>query len=239
MINIAQIRSTDWVQHIRKILRVGAVLTFLGLLVPACFSDLGPLSDTYMWFFGFWFSTSEYLSPKAGFPSDFYVDPVDEKLMIGGGVATALLIIALIVMSISSSYARNEKDNKIAAGTGFLGGILAIIGPAFYYFYLDAEIVEMGVSVHWFFFDPSFGFYLPIIGGILAIIGAIAAGYAFTLESKREPVEITTYKPTSDKLVMDKEPEITSQQERPIFCKKCGTKLVGDFCQECGAKAEF
>lgn len=80
--------------------------------------------------------------------------------------ATLLLIIALLLMFTAFTTAKNERDNKLSAGTGLLGGFLAIIGPAFYYFYLDAEIVSSGVSVHWMAFEPSFGFFLSIIGSI-------------------------------------------------------------------------
>ncbi|MFX0081984.1 MAG: hypothetical protein ACFE94_09550 [Candidatus Hodarchaeota archaeon] len=224
-------------EHIWKVLSGAAVLIVLGLILPAGFSDLGPLSDTYMWIFGFWFSTSDFVSPSAGWPSDFYVEPHDAALMTGGIVAVILLIFALIIISTASRTAKYEGVDKVAAGTGLIGGILAIIGPAFYYYYLDSEIVEMGVSVHWMTFDPSFGFYLPILGGVLGILSAIAIGYAYTLETKRKPEDTIPSKPTPDKIAMDKELEVINQQEVPKFCKNCGTKLVGEYCQECGQKA--
>lgn len=45
---MAQMKSTDWLQYIWKILGVATFLVFLGLILPACFSDLDPLSDTYI-----------------------------------------------------------------------------------------------------------------------------------------------------------------------------------------------
>ncbi len=226
---MAQMISTDWVQHIWKITVVGAVLTLFGLILPACYSDFGPLDETYMWFFGFWSTTSEYATQSTGWPSDFYVDPYDSRLMIGGAVATVLLFIALILMATASTTGRQGGSNKVAAGTSLFGGILAIIGPVFYYYYLDAEIAYYGVSVHWTFFDQSFGYYLPIIGGIVGIIGGIAASYAFTLESKVTPERvIEKYQPPTKTQV---------DVQRYRFCANCGAELVGPFCRECGTKA--
>ena len=61
-----------------------------------------------------------------------------------------------------------------------LGGILAIIGPIVYYFYLDVQIP----AVFWDHFFPFIGVYLSLIAGILGIIGAIMAGYATKLKRK-------------------------------------------------------
>ena len=187
-----------------------------------------------MWFFGFWFSTSEYATQPTGWPSDFYVDPYDNKLMIGGAIATVLLLIALILMVTASTTGRQGGSNKVAAGTSLFGGILAIIGPVFYYYYLDAEIAYYGTSIHWVVFDQSFGYYLPIIGGIVGIIGGIAAGYAYSQERgglvstyQPQPVE----QPTTGAQVTDQ-----SQQEGRNFCPNCGAELVGPFCRECGTK---
>ena len=144
------------------------------------------------------------------------------------------MVIALILMFTASKKVKNERDYKVAAGLSLVGGILAFIGPGAYYGYLDSEF-----SGFWLAFDQGLGFYLPIVAGILGIISAIAAGYASSLESKKILGQTAPYKPIPDKIAIDKSLEVTNQQEKPDFCKNCGTKLVGEFCQECGQKAEF
>jgi hypothetical protein len=236
---MAQMKSIDLVQHIWKITVVGAVLTLLGLLLPACYSDLSYLRDTWMWFFGFWFTTSEYFYKTSGWPSDFYVEPYDDDLMIAGAVATVLLIIALILMATASKTGKQGGRNNVVAGTSLFGGILAIIGPVFYYYYIDAELsmtyYGYSVNIHWTFFDPSFGYYLPIIGGILGIIGGILAGYAYSQE-KRGGVSKYQPQPMEKTTRMAKNID-QSQELGQKFCPNCGAKLTGSFCQECGTKA--
>jgi len=231
-----QVRTTDWMQRVPKILKAGAVLAIISVVVPSihAFESVGGYSLTFfIWFFGY------YWLSFAGETETGFIDEVPilgEDIMTFGILATVLLIFACILMGVGSYYAKDERDNKITAGTGLLGGILALIAPAIFYFGIKEEIPGFWGAGG---FDPSIGVYLPIIAGILGILCAIAAGYAFTLESQREPVEITPLKPAPDRLAMDKEPEVANQQESPTFCKNCGTKLVGEFCQECGQKAEF
>ena len=231
-----QVITTDWMQHVPKILRIGAFLALISIFLPATHmfeSVMGTDVVLVIWYFGFFFLSGGGIT-ESGFADEFFADPYDNDYMGIGISSIVLLIIAFIAMNVAAQNAIDERNNKISAGTGLLGGVLALVGPAVYYFGLKEAL-----EGYWTGFDPSIGVYLPIIGGILGIIGAIMAGYAFSLESKREPVEITSYKPAPDKLVMDKESEVTSQQESPTFCKNCGTKLVGGFCQECGQKAEF
>ena len=139
-------------------------------------------------------------------------------------------------MNVAASNSKDERDTKLAAILGSIGAILAFVGPAVYYFGVKRDIPGFFGSGG---FDQSFGFFLPIIGGILGIIGAIGNGYAYSLEIKGEPIKKTPYKPIPDKMVNETQGALPSQDEKPNFCKNCGTKLLGAFCQECGAKAEF
>jgi hypothetical protein len=235
---MAQIRSTDWLRHIWKISAIGAGLTVLGLLLPACHSDFVYLQDTWMWFFGYWFTTSDYFYESSGWPNDFYVDPYGNDLMTAGIGATIFLVIALILMATASATGKQGGRNNLLAGTSIFGGILAIIGPAFYYFYIDSalNITYYGHStnIHWYFFDQGIGFYLPIIGGIVGIIGGIAAAYAYSLERKGP---ISTYQPQPMKKPMTVA-QVTDQSPREgyKFCPNCGAKVAGPFCYECGTK---
>ena len=135
-------------------------------------------------------------------------------------------------MIVAASNEKRENDHKITAATGLLGGILALIGLAVYYGGLDQDLPGW-----WSIADPSIGFYLPIIGGILGILSGIGAGYAYSQERGKPISGYQTQpldQPTTGVQVVDQ-----SQQDKPLFCKKCGTKVVGEFCQECGAKVEL
>lgn len=228
-----QIKTNNWITHIWKLPVIGAVLALLGIVLPASNSEAFG-GDTYLWYFGFWFSTSSLLSPPFGTTADMFMSPYAGKYNMIGSTAITLLIIALVLMFIASKKVKNERNYKGAAVMSLVGGIFAFIGPGAYYGYLDSEF-----SGFWLGFDQGLGFYLPIIAGILGIISAIAAGYAYSLESKGELGQTTPYKPIPDKIAINKGPEVSDQQESPIFCKNCGMKLVGEFCQECGQKAEF
>lgn len=227
-IMMEEIRSTDWLRYIWMIPAIGAGLTVLGLILPSSYSDYAILKDTWIWFFGFWFSTSEYATQSTGWPDAIYNNPDDTKLMIVGAVAVVLLLIALILMISASTTGRQGRINKVTGGTGLFGGILAIIGPVFYYYYLDAEID------HWQIFDPSIGFYLPIIGGIVGIIGGILAGYAYLLERKG-PISVYQPKPV-EKPTMGTQVTDQIQREEYKYCPNCGAKLLGPYCHECGIK---
>jgi len=227
-----QVRTQDWTRHIWKLPTIGAILALISIITPSSSIMEGDVF-LFLWYFGFWF-LSVNGNTETGSASDMFLSPYDEKYMTIGIVSIVLLIIAMIVMFNSAKKVRYEKNYKMAAGTSLFGGIFAIIAPGAYYYYIKEEFTGF-----WMVYDQSFGFYLAIIGGILGIIGAIAAGYAFTLESKGELREVTPYSPVPYIPATDTQVDVQSQQERPTFCKKCGTKLVGDFCQECGAKAEF
>ncbi|MFX1343674.1 MAG: hypothetical protein ACFFAI_01105 [Promethearchaeota archaeon] len=228
---MAQMRSTDWVGSVWKVAMVGGVLALLGVLLP----PTGFWEEDVIiaiWYFGFWFAAGGGDS-DSGFAGDFWLSPYDDKYMTIGITAIVLLVLAMLLMFISANQVRYDKDKRIAAGTSLLGGILAIAGPAAYYYYLDNEFPPG----YWTLFDPSIGFYLPIIAGIIGIIFAIAIGYAYTQEQGRTVSEYQPQpvQPTTTVTQVDDQ----SQQEKPRFCQNCGTKLVGEYCQECGQKAEF
>jgi hypothetical protein len=215
---------SDWTRHIWKILMVGGIFAVLGIILPPA-AILEEGVTAFMWYFGFFFQEGLPIADSGG-ASDFFVDPYDNKYMTIGGITIVILIIALILMSVSANILRSDKSKAASAGLGLIGGILAIVGPATYYFSLKEEL-----SGFWIAFDESFGFYFPIIGGILGIIGAIAAGYAYSLERK------VHLKPT---VVSGVVPQISvpSPQQGKKYCTNCGAELLGPFCGECGQKAE-
>ena len=228
-----QVKSNDWMQRIPKLLTAGAVLVIISIFLPANHnfqSSMGITLMELMWYFGLYFG-----SIFGGGYSDSDIDFItsDEYLTVGI-IAIVLLIFAFILMVIATKKARGETDLKISAATGLLGGILAFIAIGEYYFGLRKEFPGF-----WTIADPSLGFYLPIISGILCVIGAVGAGYAYSLEIKGEPIQKTFHDTTPDKMAIETQDDISSQEEKPVFCKNCGTKLVGEFCQECGQKAEF
>lgn len=232
-----QIRSTDWMRHIPKILIIGAFLAIIGVFLPSAHvfeSIYGYSFTSFIWYFGFIWATlggeseSLWMSEVYGSLGDDYTKY--------GIIAMVLIIFAFILLIVGANYAKDGRDNKLSAGTSLIGGILALVGPAVFYFGVKADFPGF-----WGFggFDTSFGVYLPIIAGLLGIGGAIGSGYAFFLESKGELRQKVPYQPFSDKMEIEKGPEANNQQERPVFCKNCGMKLVGEYCQECGQKAEF
>ncbi|MFW9940284.1 MAG: hypothetical protein ACFFFT_04535 [Candidatus Thorarchaeota archaeon] len=227
---MAQMRSTDWVGSVWKVAMVGGVLALIGVFLPATgFWEEDVIFA--MWYFGYWFAAGGGDS-DSGFADDFFNPEYADKYMTIGITATVLLIIAMILMFISANQVKFDKDKRVAAGTSLIGGILSIVAPAAYYGYMDEEF-----SGWWVAFDTSIGFYLPIIAGIIGIIFAIAIGYAYTQEQGRTVSEYQPQpvQPTTTVTQVDDQ----SQQEKPRFCQNCGTKLVGEYCQECGQKAEF
>lgn len=154
--------------------------------------------------------------------------------MVIGGVTILLLIIAMVAMISGGNKAQKERNFKSAAGTSAAGAIFAFIGPGVYYGYLKEEFTG-----YWMIYDPSFGVILAIIGGVLGIIGAIAAGYAYSLEIKGEPITKAPYTSMLEKMPTNTQIQPPSQGETPNFCKNCGAKLLGPYCQKCGVKAEF
>lgn len=223
-----QVKTKDWMRHTPKILKAGAVLAIIGVVVPSVHAfeiSNGESLVFFMWFIGFyWISLSGEV--ETGFVDEL---TFGDEYMTVGIIATVLLVFACILMGVGSYYVKGERNNKLSAGTGLLGGVLAFISPAVFYYGIKEEIPSFWGADR---FDPSIGIYLPIIAGILAIIGAVAAGYTFSLGSKGELRKTTPYQPTPDKPAITKD-----QQESPTFCKNCGTRLTGNFCQGCGQKA--
>jgi len=176
---MAQIKKRGWTQHIWKLIMAGGILTLLSIVFPSTFF-IESGAWVLLWYIGFWWGGDIYGGEGMGFASDFFLSPYDDRYMTIGVITTVLLIIALILMAISAINTKNERNIKLNAGMSLLGGILAIIGPIVYYFYLDAEIP----AVFWDHFLPFLGIFLPIIAGILGIIGAITVVYATKLKRK-------------------------------------------------------
>lgn len=185
-----------------------------------------------MWFAGFWVMWYEGpygMETDSGGPRDFFVPEYADKYIGLASAVVIMLIIAAILMFISSKKAKYGKDNKAAIATSAIGTVLAFVGPGVYYGYLKQEFYPL----FWVGFDPGIGFYLPIIAGVLGVIATSFNIYAFTLESKvGEKRVIEQYQPPPDQQV-----DVQVQQEDLKFCPNCGAKLTGPFCQECGTKA--
>ena len=158
---MAQINKKGWTQYIWKIIMAGGVLTLLSVVLPsAFFIESG--AWLLLWYIGIMWGGDIYGEEVIGFIDDGMYMPI-------GVITTVLLIIALILMVISARNTRSEKRSKLNVGMSLVGGILAIIGPIVYYFYLDAVIP----ALFWDQYLPFVGVFLSIIAGILGIIGAI------------------------------------------------------------------
>lgn len=185
-----------------------------------------------MWYAGFWVGWVDHpiygMETDSGGARDYFPPELADKYIGLASGVIIMLIIATIMMFISSKTAKEGRDNKVAVATSAIGTVLAFLGPGIYYGYLDREFTNF-----WVLFDQGIGFYLPIIAGVLGIIATSFNIYAFTLESKvGEERVIEKYQPPPDKQV-----EVQVQQEGLKFCPNCGAKLTGPFCQECGTKA--
>lgn len=163
-----------------------------------------------------------------GMADEFFLPAYSDKYMTIGIIAIVLLIIAMIAMFISSNQAKLEKSKSIAAGTSLVGGILALVAPIAFYVYLQENIPNF-----WVGFDQSIGWYLPIVAGIIGILGGIALGYAY-IQEKGKPIATYQQQPLDLPTTGVQAPDQTHQGG---FCGNCGAKLVGTFCQECGTKA--
>ena len=162
---MAQIEKKDRVQYIWKLIMAAGVLTLLSMILPSAFfieSGVWLL----LWYIGILWGGDIYGGETIGFIDDGRYIPI-------GVITMVLLIIALISLAISARNTKNERNTKINVGISILGGILAIIGPIVYYFYLDAEIP----ALFWDQFLPFIGVFLSVIAGILGIIGAFMTVY--------------------------------------------------------------
>ncbi|MFX0042958.1 MAG: zinc ribbon domain-containing protein [Candidatus Hodarchaeota archaeon] len=230
---MAQTKSTDYIRHIPKLLKAGAILVIISIFLPATHNFVSESYYGYtfratelIWYFGLYFYSYSFY----GY-SDTDFDIIDtEEYMSCGITALILLIAAFILMIVAASKENRENDHKIATVTGLVGGVLAFISLGIYYVGLEQEFPGF-----WSVGDPSVGFYLPIIGGILGVVGGSMAGYAYSQEQagvvpkyQPQPVE----QPTTVTQVTDQ-----SQKEGLNFCPNCGAELVGPFCRECGTKA--
>ncbi|MBY8992793.1 MAG: hypothetical protein KGD58_18765, partial [Candidatus Lokiarchaeota archaeon] len=90
-----QIKTDNWINHIWKLPVIGAILAICGIILPASNSEAFG-GDTYLWYFGFWFSTSSLLSPPFGTTTDMFAAPYAGKYDMIGYAAIILLVIALI-----------------------------------------------------------------------------------------------------------------------------------------------
>lgn len=148
-------------QYSWKVIGAGGVLTLLSVVLPsAFFIESGVWS--LLWSIGILWGGDIYGDQVIGFFDD-------NRYMTIGVTTTVLLIIALISIAISAINTKNEKNFKLNAGLSLFGGILTIIAPIVYYFYLAAEIP----AVFWIQFLPFIGVFLPFIAGSLGVIGAI------------------------------------------------------------------
>lgn len=162
---MAQIKKKDRIQYVWKIIMAGGVLTLLSITLPSA-ASIESGAWVLLWHIGILWGGDVYGGETIGF-----ID--DDRYMPIGVATTVLLIIALILMAISAFNTKNEKKLKLNAGISLFGSVLAIISPIVYYYYLEAEIP----ALFWNDFVPIIGVFLPIIAGILGIIGAILVGY--------------------------------------------------------------
>ncbi len=148
-------------QYIWKLIGAGGVFTLFSVILPsAFFIESGVWS--LLWSIGILWGGDISGDQIIGFFDDNRYMPI-------GVTTTVLLIIALILMAIAAINTKNERNFKLNAGMSLFGGILTIIAPIVYYFYLTAEIP----AVFWVEFHPFIGVFLPFFAGILGIIGAI------------------------------------------------------------------
>lgn len=142
------------------------VLTLLSIVLPSAIQT-GSGAWNLLWYIGIFWGGNVYGEEFIGFINDAWYMPI-------GVITTVLLIIALILIAISTRNINKERNYKLTAGMSLLGSILAIISPIVYYFYLNAAM----------FWDTylTVSIFLSIIAGILGIICAIMVG--FTTKSR-------------------------------------------------------
>ena len=166
---MAQIEKETYPQYLGKVLKATGVLILLSIALPSA-NHLGTGEWNLLWFIGIFWGGTVYGDQFIGYINDASYIPT-------GVISTVLLIVALILIAISATNVKKERKGKLAVGIRLVGGILAIISPIIYYFYLNAEL-----PLFWDQYFPSIGVYLSIIGGILGIISAILV--VFTTKKK-------------------------------------------------------
>ena len=101
-------------------------------------------------YWGFWF-VSVGSDTETGMINEMFAPEYADKYMTIGIIASVLLIIAMIAMFISSNQAKLEKNKSIAAGTSIFGGILALVAPIAFYYYLEENLPGfwIGFDQYW------------------------------------------------------------------------------------------
>jgi len=121
------------------------VLSLIGWCTPYIWVTVGPMS-LMVWSWG--------LTMMTGFPTTFAMD-----IMVAG-----ILIIIGAILAIATGYLGRKREELKTMGIIWLvSGILVIVG-------VIIPLAMMGMAL-----GLSIGFFLPLIGGIVAVIAGAAA----------------------------------------------------------------
>jgi len=228
----------NWKKYIWVVPIVGAIITFISLVLPAITSSsiksemMGPAP----WDMDFW------LIGRFKFGSlDGGVDELSDLFEGVFSLPIAIFIVSFIGVLIGAILAVGSGvlgiRGNFRKSIALFGGVLMVAFTLIFTIYVEADIsifsgktIDVPGDQYYYKFNPSFGIIGPIIGGVFCI-----ASFFMDRIPTKERIEPET--PRQPRVTA--QPQVIAQpQAQPTsgakFCTHCGTEVPGDFCPGCG-----